>query len=109
MLECGESSLADMDYVEEAIATVYAAKNGKGEIRRVNINIAATTVGNYRRLKETKIGTYQLFQETYHRATYETLHEGPKKDYASHERYHLRNNLPPPTSFFLPLIKRFLS
>lgn len=82
LLECGESSLADMDYVEEAIATVYAAKNGKGEIRRVNINIAATTVDNYRRLKATKIGTYQLFQETYHRATYETLHEGPKKDYA---------------------------
>lgn len=82
LLECGESSLADMDYVEEAIATVYATKNGKGEIRRVNINIAATTVDNYRRLKATKIGTYQLFQETYHRPTYETLHEGPKKDYA---------------------------
>lgn len=81
LLECGESSLSDIAFVEEAIATVYAAKNGNGEIRRVNVNIAATTVNDYRRLKAAKIGTYQLFQETYHRATYDALHEGPKKDY----------------------------
>ena len=81
LIECGESSLSDMDYVEEAIATIYDTRIDNGEIRRVNVNIAATTVENYRRLKAAKIGTYQLFQETYHRATYEALHEGPKKDY----------------------------
>jgi 2-iminoacetate synthase len=81
LLECGESSLSDIDFVEEAIATIYETKNGKGEIRRVNVNIAATTVDHYRRLKAAKIGTYQLFQETYHRATYEAIHVGPKRDY----------------------------
>jgi len=81
LLECGESPLSDIGFVEEAIATVYATKNGNGEIRRVNVNIAATSVDDYRRLKAAKIGTYQLFQETYHRATYESLHEGPKRDY----------------------------
>ena len=81
LLECGESPLSDMDFVEEAIATVYETKSGRGEIRRVNVNIAATTVENYRRLKAAKIGTYQLFQETYHRPTYEALHAGPKRDY----------------------------
>jgi 2-iminoacetate synthase len=81
LLECGESPLADMDFVEEAIATVYATKKGQGEIRRVNINIAATSVENYRRLQAAQIGTYQLFQETYHRPTYEALHEGLKGDY----------------------------
>jgi 2-iminoacetate synthase len=81
LLECGESPLADMEFVEEAIGTVYGTRNGRGEIRRVNVNIAATTAENYRRLKAAKIGTYQLFQETYHRPTYEALHEGPKRDY----------------------------
>lgn len=81
LIECGESLLSAMDFVEEAIAAIYACKNGKGEIRRVNVNIAATTVDQYRRLKAAKIGTYQLFQETYHRPTYEALHEGPKGDY----------------------------
>ncbi len=81
LLECGESPLSDIAFVEEAIATVYATKNGNGEIRRVNVNIAATRVDDYRRLKAAKIGTYQLFQETYHRETYEALHEGPKRDY----------------------------
>ena len=81
LIECGESSLADMDYVEEAIATIYGTKSANGEIRRVNVNIAATTVDHYRRLKAARIGTYQLFQESYHRATYEALHEGPKRDY----------------------------
>jgi 2-iminoacetate synthase len=81
LIECGESPLSGMDFVEEAIAAIYACKNGKGEIRRVNVNVAATTVDQYRRLKAAKIGTYQLFQETYHRPTYEALHEGPKGDY----------------------------
>lgn len=81
LIECGESSLSDLDYVEEAIVTIYGTKSGNGEIRRVNVNIAATTVDHYRRLKAARIGTYQLFQETYHRATYEALHEGPKRDY----------------------------
>jgi len=81
LLECGESPLSDMNFVEEAIATIYATKNDRGEIRRVNVNIAATSVENYRRLKAAKIGTYQLFQETYHRPTYENLHVGIKGDY----------------------------
>ncbi len=81
LVESGESSLSDIDYVEEAIATIYDTKIDNGEIRRVNVNIAATTVDHYRRLKAAKIGTYQLFQETYHRATYEAIHEGPKRDY----------------------------
>jgi 2-iminoacetate synthase len=81
LLECGESPLSDMEFVEEAIATVYGTRSGRGEIRRVNVNIAATTVENYRRLKAAKIGTYQLFQETYHRPTYEAVHEGLKRDY----------------------------
>ncbi len=81
LLECGESPLSDIAFVEEAIATIYATKNGTGEIRRVNVNIAATTIDHYHRLKAANIGTYQLFQETYHRATYEALHDGPKRDY----------------------------
>jgi 2-iminoacetate synthase len=81
LIECGESTLSGIDFVEEAIAAIYACKNGKGEIRRVNVNIAAATTDQYRRLKAAKIGTYQLFQETYHRSTYEALHEGPKRDY----------------------------
>ncbi len=81
LLECGESNLSGVDYVAKAIEAIYETKNGGGEIRRVNVNIAATTVENYRRLKAARIGTYQLFQETYHRPTYEALHEGPKLDY----------------------------
>ena len=81
LLECGESNFSGMDYVEKAIEAIYGTKNGGGEIRRVNVNIAATTVENYRRLKAARIGTYQLFQETYHRPTYEALHDGPKLDY----------------------------
>ena len=81
LLECGESPLSDIDYVEGAVDAIYGTKNGRGEIRRVNVNIAATTIENYRRLKAAGIGTYQLFQETYHRATYEAVHEGPKRDY----------------------------
>ncbi|MEE9543335.1 MAG: [FeFe] hydrogenase H-cluster radical SAM maturase HydG [Thermodesulfobacteriota bacterium] len=82
LLESGEDPLLnDIDYTLEAIEAIYSVKPGSGEIRRVNVNIAATSVDNYRRLKAASIGTYQLFQETYHRATYESLHSGPKADY----------------------------
>jgi 2-iminoacetate synthase len=70
-----------IDYICGAIKTVYSVKSGNGEIRRINVNLAATSTENYRRLKNLGIGTYQLFQETYHRATYEKLHDGPKADY----------------------------
>jgi len=82
LLEFGEHpELNDIDYVCDAIRTIYRTKLGKGEIRRVNVNIAATGVENYRKLKAAGIGTYQLFQETYHRETYEKIHDGPKADY----------------------------
>jgi 2-iminoacetate synthase len=65
--------------------TIYDMKFKNGEIRRINVNIAATTVENYRKLKEVGIGTYILFQETYHQQTYDAVHlSGPKKDYAYH-------------------------
>lgn len=70
-----------IDYICNAIRTVYSVKTSRGSIRRVNVNIAATTVENYRRLKAENIGTYQLFQETYHRKTYEAVHKGPKGDF----------------------------
>ena len=82
LLEAGEDERNNpIEYALDAIDAVYSVKKGSGEIRRINVNIAATTVGNYRRLKERKIGTYQLFQETYHRPTYEGIHKGPKRDY----------------------------
>ncbi|MBI2974362.1 MAG: [FeFe] hydrogenase H-cluster radical SAM maturase HydG [Deltaproteobacteria bacterium] len=83
LLEFGEDpKLNDIDYICEAIRTIYSVKDEHGnKIRRVNVNIAATTVENYRKLKEEGIGTYQLFQETYHRPTYEALHKGPKASY----------------------------
>lgn len=69
----------------ESIRTIYGIKHKNGVIRRVNVNIAATTVENYRRLKDAGIGTYILFQETYNRTNYEALHPtGPKSDYAYH-------------------------
>lgn len=85
-LEAGEHPrYCPIDYVLEAIETIYSTREGRGEIRRVNVNIAATTVENYRRLKEAGIGTYVLFQETYHRPTYEAMHpSGPKSDYEYH-------------------------
>jgi 2-iminoacetate synthase len=83
LLEFGEHPTENpIDYVVDVIKTVYNTKSGKGEIRRVNVNIAATNVENYKKLKTAGIGTYQLFQETYHRKTYEKLHHGPKADYA---------------------------
>ncbi|MBF8275776.1 MAG: thiH [Candidatus Brocadiaceae bacterium] len=82
LLELGEDpDNNSIDYLLEAIDAIYSVKSGKGEIRRVNVNIAATTVGNYKLLKSKGIGTYQLFQETYHRETYEAIHKGPKSSY----------------------------
>jgi 2-iminoacetate synthase len=82
LLVFGESRDLDIDYVVKTIETVYNTKNGKGEIRRVNVNIAPMEVCDFKKLKQAKIGTYQLFQETYHRKTYKFMHpEGPKSDY----------------------------
>lgn len=91
LLEFGEDPHNNtIDYITDVIKTIYCTKSGKGEIRRVNVNIAATTVENYKKLKDCDIGTYQLFQETYHRPTYERIHQGPKADYnrqiTAHER-----------------------
>ncbi len=85
-LETGEDPVNNpIEYVLESIKTIYSIKHKNGDIRRVNVNIAATTVENYRKLKEAGIGTYILFQETYHKKNYETLHPtGPKHDYAYH-------------------------
>jgi 2-iminoacetate synthase len=74
-----------LDYVFKAIETVYSVKEGNGEIRRLNVNVAALDVEHYRQLKACRIGTYQLFQETYHRPTYAQMHpRGPKSDYDWH-------------------------
>ncbi len=82
LVESGEDPKKNtIDYIAKVIDKIYSVRAGKGNIRRVNVNIAATTVENYRKLKEAGIGTYQLFQETYHRPTYEKLHNGPKSDY----------------------------
>ncbi|MCX5777111.1 MAG: [FeFe] hydrogenase H-cluster radical SAM maturase HydG [Candidatus Firestonebacteria bacterium] len=82
LLEFGEDQKENpIDYVVDVINEIYKVKTEKGSIRRVNVNIAATTVENYKKIKATNIGTYQLFQETYHRPTYEKLHKGPKGDY----------------------------
>ncbi len=70
-----------IEYVLETLATIYAQNYQGSNIRRANVNIAATTVENYRRLKDAGIGTYVLFQETYHQATYQALHKGPKADF----------------------------
>ena len=85
-LEAGEDPVNNpIEYILESIQTIYSIKHKNGAIRRVNVNIAATTVENYRRLKEAGIGTYILFQETYHKENYEKLHPtGPKHDYAYH-------------------------
>lgn len=85
-LEAGEHpTLNTMDYYLKSIETIYSIKHKNGAIRRVNINIAATTVDNYRLLKEAGIGTYILFQETYHKEGYKELHPtGPKSDYNYH-------------------------
>lgn len=85
-LETGEDNQnSPIEYVLESIETIYSIKHKNGAIRRVNVNIAATTVENYRRLKDAGIGTYILFQETYNKENYELLHPtGPKHNYAYH-------------------------
>ena len=85
-LETGEDPINNpIEYVLESIKTIYSIKHKNGAIRRVNVNIAATTVENYRKLKEAGIGTYILFQETYNKKNYEALHPtGPKHNYAYH-------------------------
>lgn len=85
-LETGEDPVNNpIEYVIESIKTIYSIKHKNGAIRRVNVNIAATTVENYKKLKDAGIGTYILFQETYHKKSYESLHPtGPKHDYNYH-------------------------
>ena len=85
-LEMGEDPVNNpIEYMLESIKTIYSIKHKNGAIRRVNVNIAATTVENYRKLKDAGIGTYILFQETYNKKEYERLHPtGPKHDYAWH-------------------------
>ncbi len=85
-IEAGEDPVNNpIEYILECINTIYSIKHKNGAIRRVNVNIAATTVENYRKLKEAGIGTYILFQETYHKESYEHLHPtGPKHNYCYH-------------------------
>ena len=85
-IESGEDPVNNpIEYILECINTIYSIKHKNGAIRRVNVNIAATTVENYTKLKNAGIGTYILFQETYHKENYEKLHPtGPKHDYAYH-------------------------
>ncbi len=91
-LETGEDPInSPVEYVLESIKTIYSIKHKNGAIRRVNVNIAATTVENYTRLKDAGIGTYILFQETYHKESYQQLHPtGPKSNYAYHTEAHDR-------------------
>ena len=91
-LEAGEDPVNNpIEYIVESIKTIYGIKHKNGAIRRVNVNIAATTVENYKKLKDAEIGTYILFQETYHKESYLKLHPtGPKHDYAYHTEAHDR-------------------
>ena len=91
-LEAGEDPVHNpLEYILESIQTIYSIQHKNGAIRRVNVNIAATTVEDYRRLKEAGIGTYILFQETYHKESCEHLHPtGPKSNYAYHTEAHDR-------------------
>ena len=85
-IEAGEDPVNNpIEYILECIDTIYSVHHKNGDIRRVNVNIAATTVENYKKLKDAGIGTYILFQETYHKESYEKLHPtGPKHNYAYH-------------------------
>jgi len=91
-LELGEDPVNNpLEYMLDCINTIYSIKHKNGEIRRVNVNIAATTVEDYKKLHEAEIGTYILFQETYNKETYEKLHPtGPKHNYAWHTEAHDR-------------------
>jgi 2-iminoacetate synthase len=85
LLEAGEDDeKCPIEYILECIKTIYSEKFKNGAIRRVNVDIAATTGENYRKLKDAAIGTYILFQETYHKPTYLELHNGPKRNYEWH-------------------------
>lgn len=85
-IEAGEDPVNNpIEYILDCVKTIYSIRHKNGAIRRVNVNIAGTTVENYRKLKEAEIGTYILFQETYHKESYEKLHPtGPKHNYAYH-------------------------
>lgn len=85
-LEAGEDPInCSIDYILDCIKNIYSIKFENGNIRRINVNIAATTVENYKKLKDAEIGTYILFQETFHKPTYEAVHlQGPKKNYVYH-------------------------
>ena len=85
-IEAGEDPVNNpIEYILESIKTIYSVKHKNGSIRRVNVNIAATTVENYKKLHDIGIGTYILFQETYNKETYERLHPtGPKHNYKYH-------------------------
>lgn len=91
-IELGEDPINNpIEYVLESLNTIYSVKHKNGAIRRANVNIAATTEENYRKLKEAEIGTYILFQETYNKESYEQLHPtGPKHNYAWHTEAHDR-------------------
>ncbi len=91
-LEAGEDPMNNpLEYILESIRTIYSIHHKNGAIRRVNVNIAAAAVEDYRKLKEAGIGTYILFQETYHKESYEKLHPtGPKSDYVWHTEAHDR-------------------
>lgn len=91
-IEAGEDPVNNpIEYILDSIKTIYSIKHKNGAIRRVNVNIAATTVEEYKMLKDAGIGTYILFQETYHKENYEKLHPtGPKHDYAYHTEAHDR-------------------
>lgn len=91
-IELGEDPINNpIEYVLECLKTIYSVKHKNGAIRRANVNIAATTEENYRKLKEAEIGTYILFQETYNRKSYEELHPtGPKHNYVWHTEAHDR-------------------
>lgn len=82
LLVSAEEPAVNIDYLEDAIKTIYDTKEGNGDVRRVNVNVAPMGMKDFKRLKNAGIGTYQLFQETYHRETYNQLHaSGPKSDY----------------------------
>lgn len=83
LLVAGEHPISsNISYLENAIKTVYGTKHKNGEIRRVNVNVAPLSIADFKRLKNAGIGTYQLFQETYHKKTYKIVHpSGPKSDY----------------------------
>lgn len=82
LLVSAEEPAVNIDYLEDAIKTIYNTKEGNGDVRRINVNVAPMGMKDFKRLKNAGIGTYQLFQETYHRETYNQLHaSGPKSDY----------------------------